>query len=293
MSTSSDLRAPGDRARPGAPTGPSGWAPDPWRRHHARFFDGHQWTEHVADGGVAGVDSAPVAELPRSRPVPPDAAPPDGAGPRVVDEDAPADDPGLDRALLLLDLVADPDGGRGLRTPDEALAGRVAAPPPSWPTRVGRRLVSAPLATPSRLLVADVAGATHLELRRPGLRTAATVDVTGPSGPVGTVAATSVRRGLRAAVVAGDGTEVGRLEQVGADAGILRVVGGDDDVALARLTPVWDVPGSRRHLPPGVVLVDRRPHEGGRRADPAHGDLLLGALLAPLLLLPPGAPVDR
>ncbi len=284
---------PGDRRDLGAPTGPSGWAPDPWRRHHARFFDGRQWTEHVADGGVASVDSAPVADMPRSRPVPPDQAPPDGQGPRVLDEGGVAvDDPGLAGALLLLDLVADRDGVRRLRTPTEADVGRVVAPAPSLPARLGRLLVSAPATAPTHLVVADTTGATHVELRRPGRRTAATVDVTGPDGAAGTVVATSIRRGLEARVLAPSDEEVGRLEQVGPDTGSLRVVTSEGTVR-ARLTPVWDVPGSRHHLPPGVVLVDRRPPDGGVRADEAHGDLLLGALLAPLLLLPPAAPPDR
>jgi hypothetical protein len=34
----------------------SGWFPDPTGRHEARFWDGAAWTDHIADGGVTGVD---------------------------------------------------------------------------------------------------------------------------------------------------------------------------------------------------------------------------------------------
>jgi hypothetical protein len=35
---------------------PAAWHPDPVGRHEYRWWDGSQWTEHVADGGVAAVD---------------------------------------------------------------------------------------------------------------------------------------------------------------------------------------------------------------------------------------------
>ncbi|MEZ5265697.1 MAG: DUF4041 domain-containing protein [Acidimicrobiales bacterium] len=42
---------------------PAGWHPDPARRHQFRWWDGSQWTAHVSDNGVAGVDppQAPAA----------------------------------------------------------------------------------------------------------------------------------------------------------------------------------------------------------------------------------------
>ncbi len=292
VSASSDLRVPEDQTHaPAAPLGPSGWHVDPWRRHAARFFDGHRWTEHVADGGVSSVDSAPVAGLPRSRPVPPQEAPPDGVGPRVLEAaDLAAGHPGLDHPLLLVDLEPDADGIRRIRTPDEVLVGRISARRSSLLTRLGRGLVSTPGARPSRLVVVDVAGAEHIRLHRPGRRTRPVVDVEGPDGSLGTITAESVRQGLSAIVVDGSGHQVGRLEQL-SGAGSLRVVDGDDE-PLARLTPVWDIPGTRAHLPPGVVLADRRPPDGGGRVDPAAGQLLMAALLVTALLLPPGDPVD-
>jgi hypothetical protein len=38
---------------------PSGWHPDPSRRHELRFWDGLRWTEHVSSGGRPGVDPLP------------------------------------------------------------------------------------------------------------------------------------------------------------------------------------------------------------------------------------------
>lgn len=35
---------------------PPAWHPDPTGRHDHRWWDGEQWTEHVADAGVAAVD---------------------------------------------------------------------------------------------------------------------------------------------------------------------------------------------------------------------------------------------
>jgi uncharacterized protein YxjI len=33
------------------------WYPDPWGRHEHRYYDGANWTEHVADHGRPGVDA--------------------------------------------------------------------------------------------------------------------------------------------------------------------------------------------------------------------------------------------
>ncbi len=47
-------------------TGSPGWNADPYRRHELRYWDGAAWTDHVSDGGSAGLDpilapGAPVA----------------------------------------------------------------------------------------------------------------------------------------------------------------------------------------------------------------------------------------
>src|SRR3954453_5160549 len=40
---------------------PAGWHPDPRGRHEHRYWDGSQWTDHVADGGVLATD--PVSQV--------------------------------------------------------------------------------------------------------------------------------------------------------------------------------------------------------------------------------------
>ena len=40
----------------GPPAPPPGWFPDPLGRHEQRYWDGQQWTEHVASHGRQGVD---------------------------------------------------------------------------------------------------------------------------------------------------------------------------------------------------------------------------------------------
>ena len=35
---------------------PAGWYPDPRRRHEVRYWNGTEWTDHVANRGVASTD---------------------------------------------------------------------------------------------------------------------------------------------------------------------------------------------------------------------------------------------
>lgn len=260
-----------------------GWYPDPFQRHQVRFHDGAQWTEHVADGGFASLDTEPVADEPWSRPHPDRETPPDdGPGPRVL-SDLGLVAHGLDDDLLL--LTTGPDGRRVLGVDDRPL-GTLVPPRPSWARRA---LATLAVSTPTlltRLELRPADGPPHLALSRPARRTAPVVDVVGPAGPVGTVTATRVRQGLEAVVAAADGTEVGRMVRVGPGLPAPVAVVAASGATIARLTPVWDVPGSRQHLPPGVLLVDRRLPPGSEDAAP-HRSLLLGAVLAPELLLPP------
>ncbi|HEX7134598.1 MAG TPA: DUF2510 domain-containing protein [Iamia sp.] len=265
--------------------GDMGWHADPWQRHQLRFHDGGHWTEHVADGGFCSLDSTPVADLPRSHPRPAQETPPDlGPGARVV-PDADRRPASLDSELLLLDGR----GGsrRAVLGPDDTVAGWVDRPRPSWPRRMVGLLVPDPSEAVTRLVLTDGEGGVRLRLSRPARRVAPVVDLDGPDGLRGTVRATAVRQGLRAEVRAGDEV-VGSLEQTGRGRADLHVLDAGG-APLARLSAVWDVPGRRRHVPPGVLLVDRRP-PGGGPLDPRRGLLLLGALLAAELLLPPPPP---
>src|SRR5262249_3936340 len=42
--------------KPPPPPTPAQWAPDPHGRHELRYWDGTQWTEHVATRGVQSTD---------------------------------------------------------------------------------------------------------------------------------------------------------------------------------------------------------------------------------------------
>jgi hypothetical protein len=48
--------APAQPAPPQAAAQPEGWYPDPSGRHQTRWWDGRQWTSHVADNGVQSTD---------------------------------------------------------------------------------------------------------------------------------------------------------------------------------------------------------------------------------------------
>jgi hypothetical protein len=39
------------------PVAAAAWGPDPTGRHQQRYFDGKNWTEHVADSGVQTTDA--------------------------------------------------------------------------------------------------------------------------------------------------------------------------------------------------------------------------------------------
>jgi|HubBroStandDraft_4_1064222.scaffolds.fasta_scaffold612815_2 hypothetical protein len=43
---------------PPAPKGQwwAAWLPDPRQRHEFRYWDGSNWTDHVSDSGMAGID---------------------------------------------------------------------------------------------------------------------------------------------------------------------------------------------------------------------------------------------
>jgi uncharacterized protein YxjI len=40
----------------GTPSNPAAWHPDPFGRHELRYWDGHQWSEHVSSHGRQSVD---------------------------------------------------------------------------------------------------------------------------------------------------------------------------------------------------------------------------------------------
>src|SRR5919202_1517493 len=50
---------------------PAGWHPDPVGRHEHRYWDGSQWTDHVADQGQMSTDPLQAAPPEETRPVGP------------------------------------------------------------------------------------------------------------------------------------------------------------------------------------------------------------------------------
>ncbi len=44
---------------------PANWHPDPVNRHQLRYWDGTQWTEHVSDNGITGIDPLQQGKLDR------------------------------------------------------------------------------------------------------------------------------------------------------------------------------------------------------------------------------------
>jgi hypothetical protein len=48
--------SPAVSAAQAASTSPPSWHPDPRGRHELRYWDGNEWTEHVADAGAQGTD---------------------------------------------------------------------------------------------------------------------------------------------------------------------------------------------------------------------------------------------
>ncbi len=45
---------------------PAAWFADPFFRHDQRFWSGSEWTEHVTDDGVPGIDPPPAAGSPET-----------------------------------------------------------------------------------------------------------------------------------------------------------------------------------------------------------------------------------
>ncbi len=66
--TGADPRGPAGHSPPtsptpdGSPSGgmPAGWFRDPFIRHEQRFWSGTEWTDHVTDNGVPGIDPPSV-----------------------------------------------------------------------------------------------------------------------------------------------------------------------------------------------------------------------------------------
>ena len=95
---------------------PAGWQPDPTGKHDHRYWDGTQWTENVADAGVASTD--PYEAAAGGEPVDPGAPPPFASPDEPTAVTAvPTDDtssyPTAPPPYVPPSPVADPSGGGG------------------------------------------------------------------------------------------------------------------------------------------------------------------------------------
>ena len=83
---------------------PPAWYPDPTGRHDHRWWDGAEWTAHVADGGTPGTDPLPATPAPGA------AAPATTAGTAADAATTPAaatgPAPGVAVAALVVGLAA-------------------------------------------------------------------------------------------------------------------------------------------------------------------------------------------
>ena len=55
--TATELTADAAAGDASAKVPPAAWCPDPTGKHELRYWNGTEWTEHVADAGVQAVDS--------------------------------------------------------------------------------------------------------------------------------------------------------------------------------------------------------------------------------------------
>lgn len=91
-----------------------GWQPDPTGKHDHRYWDGRQWTENVADAGVAAIDPYdPADEVPAEEPEP-------------AEEPAPFDET---RGTYLAPAQAPFSDGPASWPTEEIAPGAQAAPP--------------------------------------------------------------------------------------------------------------------------------------------------------------------
>ncbi|MBV9952832.1 MAG: DUF2510 domain-containing protein [Acidimicrobiia bacterium] len=242
------------------------WHPDPFRRHELRFHDGQVWTEHVADRGVSGIDTVPVADGPRSRPPDLERGGPPSMGreaARIVPDVGAASHGLLDSPVL---LVEEPVRGTASR------AGLDCAVFDQRGTRLGtvrtareplfakllRMLTSSDRRDVTRVDVLDPHGVRLVRLDRPAWRLKPRVTVTGPSGAeigeiVPRMAITRLLLTLEAAHQVLGVIEADRHDGSGAR------VNGPNGQPVARTARTWEVLAALQHPDAGTHVVEVAP----------------------------------
>jgi hypothetical protein len=270
------------------------WHADPYRRHELRFHDGQLWTEHVADRGVPGIDTVPVAGLPRSRPPDPETG--EGRPPtwgreaaRIVPDLGTPSSGLLDSPVLLVE-----EPGRGTTT----RAGLECAVFDQRGTRLGtvrtarehllakllRMLTSSDRREVTRIDVVDPHGVRLVRLDRPTWRMKPRVTVTGPTGAeigeiVPRMAITRLLYTLEADRQVLGVVEADRFDGSGAR------VNGPAGQPVARTARTWEVLAALQHPDAGTHVVELAPGVA-----PPLRTLAVAAMLAVDTMLVPAAP---
>jgi len=288
---------PGVSVQPTAASA-AGWQPDPFRRHELRFNDGRLWTEHVSDRGIPGIDTVPVAELPRSRP--PDrtagtAGPPvaEAGAVRVVPPTSPVVTGVLDALLLVVGDAAVAERSRdGADQPvhDEhgVRVGTIRTPREPLVARALRMLTTSARRQVAAVDVFDAAGTLVLALDRPARFLKPRVTVRwGDGTEVGQIVPRRQFGGLVSSLEAG-GVLVGTLWASSQDDRQLAVSDAQGQV-VARVSTTWEVPSSSFHPMPDthLVVVDRA------MVDPLRSLAMAALLAADAMFTTPPSPAGR
>lgn len=120
----------------GPATPPAGWYGDPARRHQHRYWDGSQWTAHVADAGVVGSDPLVPAPVPASQAAATQAAAPAGSVTAAQASGAPASGAQASGAQpgSAQPAVAQESAGEGLTGQEPTSGGTASGDPDAWLT---------------------------------------------------------------------------------------------------------------------------------------------------------------
>jgi len=267
----------------------NGWYADPFRRHELRFHDGAIWTEHVADRGIPGIDTVPVAGQPLSRP--PDRstggdAPPEGSRERarVVPEQEVIGDGLLSARVLVVDEVAraspGPQGSDcAVRDQRGRRVGTVRVAPEGLGHKALRLLTSDTSREVTAVDILDSDGTPLLRLRRPTRLLKPRVRVAdGVGTPIGELVPRALLTRLCFGLEAGDRV-VGTVEGDGPSDPNMTVADATG-VTVARVSRTWEVLSSTHHPEPHTHVVQvLRPLEEPLRS------LAMAALLGAETLL--------
>lgn len=244
---------------------PGGWHPDPYRRHELRYHDGVLWTEHVSDRGLPGLDTVPVAALPRSQP-------PVGAGgirlrgpaegkehARVVPEFEGPDGDFLGAPILVVDEPALGSPGPAgvdcaVHDQHDQRLGTVRISAERLAGKALRLLTADPHPEVISVVVLDAAGGVLLTLTRPARHLRPRVTVHDSGGClVGSIVQRQLYGRLRFSLEAG-GEVVGTLD--GDDptdrAVAVHLPSGEP---VARTSRTWEVLAHARFTRPDTYVV--------------------------------------